>query len=519
MPLTCQEFFCPDDGSCIKRPLQAEGLSPFVRMSFPAMNTGSGASGGQTFTTIDPNPAPDLTVGNKSNAPNHHAVIRSFQYGQSDGNGAEVEVFDEEGGEFDLFVNKIVKVLSDGNDFGCQVEWGWAIAHCNGSFSVVRSSPHYFLILSVGITFQSTGMMFKLELQDLMEPLFETRPDDTFENVTLKKAIEELFTVKANPKLNSVKFKRFTPHAGGQSPCNNLVDNNDMGNQTQTVDVDSMDDFKFKGALENSVAEKWECKNITPLGAVREWLKDKMTDRDRGTIIFWNSVSAKPELVVLEDPLPKCWGDLAQEQCSRSLGTYIVNGGKDSPVLSFDPQIKFNFAAAAKAGAGVDNESARGENERGQPCPEGQGNQNAGPTRPGGGDTTFVQMNEAFNQIYGPGNIRLALQGVAAQSRANKTYENIEAELRIQGDPTLDNPFTIKVKTVSLVVVNPFHLRNNPAGGNFGGCPEWLVGPPCNQVLSNKNWFIKGVSHEIKEGSFTTTLKLYLPAPGQTVTP
>jgi hypothetical protein len=249
-----------------------------------------------------------------------------------------------------------------------------------------------------------------------------------------------------------------------------------------------------------------------------------MTENDKGTIIFWNSSSETSQLVVLEDPMPKCWADLASEQCARSIGTYIVNGGKDSPVLSFDPQIKFNFAAAAKAGAGVDSETAEGESEPGNPCAEGEGTETSGPTPPGGGDTTFVQMSEPFNQIYGPGNLSLAMRGVVAMARANKTYENIEAELRIQGDPTLDNPFTIKVKTVSLVVVNPFHLRraggNAVVSGNFqGNCPEWLVGPPCNQVLSNKNWFIKGVSHEIKEGSFTTTLKLYLPAPGETVSP
>jgi hypothetical protein len=276
-----------------------------------------------------------------------------------------------------------------------------------------------------------------------------------------------------------------------------------------------MQDFKFKGALEEGTSDAWGCRNQTPLGAVREWLKDKMTENDKGTIIFWDSTSPTPRLVIFEDPLPKCWSDLATEQCQRSIGTYIVNGGKDSPVLSFDPQIKFNFAAAARAGAGADSETTEARRTPGSPCPESTGtSRGTGATPPGTGDTTFVQMSENFNQIYGPGSLRLALRGVVANERANKTYENIEAELRIQGDPTLDNPFTIKVKTVSIIVINPFHLR---ATGSNSSCPEWLIGPPCNQILSNKNWFIKGVSHEIKEGSFTTTLKLYLPAPGQTV--
>lgn len=536
MPLRCTDYFCVagtkgnENDRCIKRPIQAEGLAPFVRMHFPPMPglaTFNGVlsnifavAGGQTITTIDPAGKPDLTVGNDSNPPNNHAVIKSFQYGASDGNGAEVEVFDEEGGEFDLFVNKLVKVLNDGNDFGCSIEWGWAVVDCQGNMTTVKSSMHFFLILSIQISFSSGGVTFKVELQDLMEPLFETRADDTFSNVTLKEAIIELFTKKATPRINSVLFKRFTPGAGGNSPCNNLVENNNMANQSNVVNLENLQDFKFKGDLENATTN-WHCKGQTPLAAVREWLKDKMTVDDKGLIIFWNSSSDKSQLVILEDPLPKCWSDLAQEQCSRSIGTYIVNGGANSPVLSFDPQIKFNFAAAARAGAGVDTLTVQGEKTTpANPCPENQVKNNPSKS----GDTTFVQMNEGFNEIYGPGNLVLAIRGLAANQNANKTYENIEAELRIQGDPSLDNPYTIKVKTVSLVVINPFHIRS--AGGNqvvrgsfLPGCPEWLVGPPCNQILSNKNWFIKGVFHEIKDGSFTTTLKLYLPAPGQTVNP
>lgn len=540
MPLTCADYFCPTNGSCIKRPIQSVGLAPFVRMSFPALPVAEGENGklvtvlgNEPLQTIDTIPRPDLTVGNNSNLPNNHAVIKSFQYGSSDGEGAEVEIFDEEGGEFDLFVNKLVKVLSDGMNYGCQIEWGWVITDCNdigidirakdGKVArrrVIKSSPHHFLIMSVDMTCQASGMSFKLSLLDLMEPLFDTRENDVFEGVTLKEAIRQLFTEKANPALDSVEFIRYMPSAGGQIPCNNLVDSNDMGNQTELVGAENTEEFFFHGALEASTAEKWECKNQTPLAAVQEWLKNTMTDREKGTIIFWNSVAEKPQLIIMEDPLPKCWDELDEEECSRSIGTYIVNGGKDSPVISFDPQIKFNFAAAAHAGAGVDDQTAEGKAEIGQPCEEGGGKQGKkGAAKPGDGDTTFIQMSEPFNQIYGPGNLKLALRGVAAQSRANKLYENIEAELKIQGDPSLDNPSTLKIKTVSIIFVNPFHLRSlGLQGPGFKGCPEWLVGPPCNQILSNKNWFIKGVSHEIKEGSYTTTIKLYLPAPGQTQT-
>lgn len=511
MPLSCSDYFCPTDGSCIKRPIQVVSLSPFVRMSFPAIPSGSGSAGGSTFSSLNTEPAADLTMGNDSNIPDNHAFIKSFQYGQSSGNGATVEIFDQEGGEFDLFVSKIVKVLSDASNYGCQIEWGWSLADCDGFKSTIKSSKHYFNILSVNMVYQSTGILFKVELLDLMEPLFETRLTDNPENLTLKAAITELFTQSANPKIKSVKFKRMTPTAGGKIPCNNLISENGLGNQTLTVDANSLDDFKFKGALETSTAEKWPSQGLNPLAAVRTWLQDKMTDKNKGTIIFWNSASRDSELIILEDPKPKCWSEVKDKECFNSIGTYIIGGGKDSPVLSFEPTIKFNFGANAAAGAGQDDQTAEGKKEKGAPCPEGSGKV----TPPGSGSTTFIQMSEAFNQIYGPGNLNLSIEGIAAQTRANKYYENIEAEMVIQGDPTLDNPFTIKARTVSILVINPFHLRNKTNGGSFDGCPEWLVGPPCNQILSNKNWRIDGVSHNIENGSYTTTLKINLPAPGQ----
>lgn len=527
MPLTCLAYACPDgtDGPCIKKPLDTDVLAPWVRITFPKMPLSQGTSG-QTVgvatqsSFIDTSTRPALTVGNESNPPNNHAIIKSFQYGTSNGNGAEVEIYDEEGGEFDLFANKLVKVLSDGNDYSCAVQWGWAMADCQGGKNLgPQSSIHYFIILSVDIHYSAGGISFKLELLDLMQPLFETRKKDIIAGVTLKKAIEILFTERTTPKIKSVLFKRMTPGAGGKLNCNYLNKNSD-GLKSLPIKLEDLQDLNFLGELETKKTD-WHCNNLNPLAVVEEWLRDKMTDKNKGTVIFWNSTSPISQLVILESPLPLCWSELNND-CSRSLGTYIVNGGNQSPVLSFDPKIKFVFAAAARAGAGVDNSQTAkgGVSKPAKPCPEN----NIAKTPLGSGDETIINLNETFNRIYGPGNLVLAIRGIAAQEQANKTYENIEAELRIQGDPTLDNPYFIKVKTVSLVVINPFHLRN--AGGNeivrgefASDCPEWLVGPPCNQILSNKNWFIDGVSHEIKEGSYTTTLKIFLPAPGQTVKP
>ena len=121
----------------------------------------------------------------------------------------------------------------------------------------------------------------------------------------------------------------------------------------------------------------------------------------------------------------------------------------------------------------------------------------------------MVQVTEDMNRLLGNKDApRDALRSQAANERANKNYESVEAEMRIQGNPALDNIYDLITKTVSIIVINPFHLAN---GGNG---IDWLIPAPCNDILSNKNWRVKGVSHEVREGTYTTTLKLFLVSPG-----
>ena len=55
------------------------------------------------------------------------------------------------------------------------------------------------------------------------------------------------------------------------------------------------------------------------------------------------------------------------------------------------------------------------------------------------------------------------------------------------------------------------------------GCPAWALSDPndivgstsiCNELLTNKGWWILGADHQIREGRYVTTIKLALPAPG-----
>lgn len=486
-PFSESTFFCFSQFgcSCIKRPIDDYVLGPYVELDF------SGQDGSV------------LKVGNKSNPPNNTACIKSFQYGQSDGVGAEVEIYDEEGGSFQRFVDKIVRTPGDALKlYKAKGKWGWIMQNCDGTTRTVLSRDHWFAILSVDINFAGKGIIFKLELQDLMEPLFETRINKSYDGLTLKEAIRQMFK-EATPPINDVRFLR--AKSASASAATLCQTGSDSDANSGTFDSGDLEELKFNGDAETRTA-KWQCNNQTPLAAAREWVSRYRSERDdKGVIVFYDNKTSNPTLIFLEDPLPKCFTN--DDQCSKSIGTYIVNGGKHSPVLSFDPKIKFNFSAAARSGAAVSSQSGKAEIQRGQPCPPGVGGAVSG-----SGSASMIQVTEDMNRLYGPD--EAAKEGNLSQAgneRANKTFENIEAELRIQGEPRLDDPFTIRIRTVSIIVINPFHLAQ---GTGKDSCPDWLVRPPCNPILSNKNWFMNGVSHEIKEGSYTTTIKLFLPAPG-----
>jgi hypothetical protein len=491
-PFNESTFFCFSQFgcSCIKRPIDDYVLGPYVELDFT----------GQGGTT--------LKVGNKSNPPKNTAVIKSFQYGQSDGVGAEVEVYDEEGGAFQRFVDKIARTPGEALTlYKARGRWGWIMQNCDGTTRQVLSRYHWFAILSVDINFAGKGIIFKLELQDLMEPLFETRINKSYDDLTLKAAIQQMFR-ESNPPINDVRFLRFKNNGGGLATICQTGNSESQDPGSIEVVESNLEELKFNGDAETRTA-RWQCNNQTPLAAAREWVSRYRSERDdKGVIVFYDNKTPQPRLIFLEDPLPKCFTN--DTQCNRSIGTYIVNGGRHSPVLSFDPKIKFNFSAAARAGASVSSESGRAEVQRGQPCPN-----NRGGATPGAGSASMIQVTEDMNRLYGRN--EAAREGNVSQAgneRANKTFENIEAELKIQGEPRLDDPFAIRIRTVSIIVVNPFHLAQGR-----DTCPDWLVRPPCNPILSNKNWFMNGVSHEIKEGSYTTTIKLFLPAPGDSVTP
>jgi hypothetical protein len=306
------------------------------------------------------------------------------------------------------------------------------------------------------------------------------------------------------------------------------------------VDVaEAKTDFEEKGPL-----DVWQCHNLPPIGVINSWLStravlaksivadgsqgpqgigitinyDSTYDLKTGTAYYDsggtgqvdpNAISyldcgwpAKGRLILWSNAIPICFSS-NEFFSDRLKACYIVNGGKCTSVLSFSPSIKWNWHAALTQGGAMTPVSGAPASANAQPTvfgcrlPPGFGGRNEGVPNPA--------LAEG-----GPGAGGAALGAHAQHARANMLHNAIEAELRVQGDPSdwLCSPLEGYGRTVAIVVVNPFFLER----GDNDDCASWTQSGAtrCNNVLTNRNWFIKAVEHQIKEGSYVTTLKVIL---------
>lgn len=439
--------------------VDAETLAPFVTVRF-------GADGAV------------ITVGNES-APDfgHEAIIKSFEYGLSNGITCKLEIVDEQGGAFHEFVDRLSKCMkSASKDYRMEVSFGWIGNYCGGH-SIVKESPKPLkgTPLDLQVNFAEGKVKYIITSTDLMQAVFASRPSKVIGTdkhpYRLKDAIKELLNSE-EPKIE-VEYRKF----GSDNP----------------------NAWEFK----DDPKTKWPSDGQNKLATVMKWISAYRTTNDKGVFATWKNVADKPTLILWEDVFPNC-----DEAASvTSLGTFIVNGGKCSNVLSFNPTINWAGAFAGMTTGGDVGGATTGETVKSEKKCNLQTD-----------DTGISQMaittEDALNTKGRKEATKDSAVSAAANGRANSMHtpslRAIEAELRIQGNPDekFVNIISTKGRTVSIVVINPFHIKGTT------GCGDWLAKPMCNPVLSNKFWFIMGINHHIREGSYTTTLNLSLPVPG-----
>jgi hypothetical protein len=458
-----------------------------------------------------------LKVGNRSREPDNTAIIKRMQFGTSEGMGCTIEIFDEKGGNFERAFMALNKSLHESTkdfqtltlDFGWIIEKegsvcgektkGFEIISVNNFAAVdgkMGGSEICLIPQAVKVAYEQGKIKYTLTCTDAAPLLAQARVEcnlGTDKNkVDLKQAIRKLLKEKAPGPLLDVKF---LDSKGKEKP--GLV-------------------FKESDGGANGPKSVWESGQQDKLSTIRKWISPLRTSNDKGIIMYWDgkkeSSNTAGTIIIQEDPGPDLCGNGMENL--TSFGTYIVNGGVRSPVLSFNPSVNWNFSGLAKDGgvqSSVSGKQAKMEGEQKPGCAD---------KRDKGGRATYPATQGSWMFWRSPENQSgESVKAEAAHQAANARMEGlqpIEAELRIIGDPRFCFPKQMIGSIISLIVINPYHLD---VSARTSGCADWLAQPLANPVFSNKYWMIVGIDHQIQEGSFVTTLKIQLNAPGVNLNP
>lgn len=443
-----------------------------------------------------------IGVSNYSSKKNN-AVVKSFQFGISNGAGVKIEIVDENGGEFSNFFER----LSTGNQESverCKLnfQFGWATAGCDGQGatkgpftccpvgeSAKMSCVHTMYIQKISTNLQNGLFVFTVEGVDLQRDVATTRPRHNYgldrDPQYLKLAIIKLCRDRLNL---DVQLKR-------------MVSNSCLE-----------DEFVFNGGgeidPELGPRGRWETKGRNVIQCCKEWLSDYVSDRRKAIISFHRTDRGRPILVFMESNLINCETNSNLDR--GHLGTYII-GGKCSPVLQFTPEINFHPNVMQTLLRDTDSIPGGALSGRQTTLPGPEECVNISNAEFQGENIATIESDNSY-RVFGRESSVISGRNRLINRHGNSMVFPISAELKLQGDPSYNNPVFVNAGfRISIIHLNPFVVAKR------GDACEWLADPGCNNILSNPNWRTIGVSHDIREGSFTTTLKVMLESPGSNI--
>jgi hypothetical protein len=433
----------------------------------------------------------DILVGNES-APSfgHNASIKSMEYGTSDGHANTIEIVDVSGGVLSGLLDNIIKCAkkADIKEYHVRFKFGWVYTDCFSGAAQTLGLDFWVesAVADIETNYKDGKIYYRVEATDTVNTYFDMKEDDVFgedgKYMKLEEAIRKLCDLP--PKVN-VKFCKKNPD--GSIVCGKT---------------------KWKGFPEGGPKAKWPADSKNKLATITEWLEPYQTEENKGFHVTWDN-SQRNSIII--------WESWEKKKCESmicgggfvNLGTFLVNAGKCSNVIEFQPNFKIKNAFASMASGGEtagahDGGTELKETER-PDCEKKQGKSTG----------TQQQITTPEHAIIAHGNVNATKEQSSAQNanaRANQFWgilEPIDAELTIIGNPSYAEYISIPQipRVCSVVAINPFHIAMG------GPCGDWLALPGCNQVLSNKNWRVQGINHSIQAGSYSTTLKLALDVP------
>ncbi len=261
----------------------------------------------------------------------------------------------------------------------------------------------------------------------------------------------------------------------------------------------------------------WQTDNLSPLEILRNWLGVNKSKKGKGLLPYFTTEEDGDHLTIREaEVVNNCSPPPVSQNSTNKM--YIVNGGYESRVISFEPQIKWHFGGKVDTGGFIPFGSSKALSQIVpgiEPCPPAAGTlEGPGKEAKEGPTTSHSPIDEELLKIYGPDAGKVKAKTDKINLASQPIWNPITATMRIQGDPDLDTIGSLIGKYVTVIFLNPFKPSLVPKAS--GAILDWTLQTigtdpsTCNGVLSSKKWMIQGISHDISEGSYTTTLRLYL---------
>ena len=437
------------------------------------------------------------------NGSDARACIKSFQFGRSVANGCgfKIEIITEEYSTMLKIVGILNKSKADANSDAhkASCKFGWVKRNCLNKTKRVSNESFggklFFLVQTVESNFENGVYKLNVECCDLFQRtnqqtqgLNDFGEDDS--KMPLKEALTKIWIEPTyHPNVDQVQFKAYD-------------------NREPTGSSASGRQFNFKNADGGPRGPKstWQTKEKNKLSTTRSWIDPVLTENNKGILQIYDNED-KLSLIWQEDVIDD--GDLGCNK--RHLGSFVVNGGNCSPVISFSPKINWltqNTGTGAVDSGASALDGTRADNTKFN-NPKWNLRENIGSNQT---ETPSTDQN-----LWRPKRIqpKAMQEAVTEHGHATVMYEvagAIEAELTIQGNPKFSynyGPNGIVGAYIAIAVLNPAVVRNNDTET---GC-VWLSESPVNEVLSNSSWLVKGVDHQITDGKYITTFKVLLPAP------
>jgi hypothetical protein len=271
-------------------------------------------------------------------------------------------------------------------------------------------------------------------------------------------------------------------------------------------------DVKFNWVPNGEIKAVWQSDNLNRISIITHWLSSfriKDGKCDKGVVIYFNP--QKPdELIIMKDPSPGpdesrvCSGKNANSEWGP-LGTFIVNGGKCSSVIEFTPTMNvINAIGSMAAGGGTS-----GPNKSTNQHAEDRRCYNQNSQGADAGTQLQATITQQALESYGTKTANeQAFKSEIAHHKASlvTAVQNpgVSAQLKILGNPDARFLNWGAYRYLSIVVINPYHIRGS------GKCGDWLAYPVCNELFTNRLWMAKSINHSITTGSYTTTIEAVL---------